>query len=63
MKWYMIAYTNEYSLEREHTFTGNREVVQMVMDRYRIDLDSVSSFTINDEPVDIKHYLGSDGDV
>lgn len=60
MKWYRITYINRYNLERSHHFSGNMSTVELVVDTYRIDLASVSSFTINDEPVDIVHYLGGD---
>lgn len=60
MKWFKIVYINEYKQERSHTFSGNMGTVRMVMEAYRIDLDSVLTFTINDEQLDIATYLGGD---
>ena len=60
MKWYTIVYTNNYNLSRSHTFSGNIGVVRMVMEAYKIDLGSVTEFTINDEAVDLRRYLGGE---
>lgn len=60
MKWFKMAYTDNYGKDHAHTFSGNVGTVRMVMEAYKIDLDMVTFFTIDDVPVDLAHYLGGD---
>jgi hypothetical protein len=56
-KWYTIQYKDEYGNDLAHTFSGNEKTVRMVIEAYNIPVVLVSTFTINDEPADITHYL------
>lgn len=60
MKWYKLAYTDDMGNDNAHFFSGNTGTVRMVMAAYHIDLDSVSSFTVDEEDVDLRTYIGGD---
>lgn len=62
MKWYELGYVNEYGVERAHTFSGEVKDLQRVLQHWNIALEHVTSFTVNDKPVDIERYVGGDDD-
>lgn len=57
MKWYELTYFDHYGKTRNHYFSGNIGTVRMVLNAYNIDVDQVTAFTVNDEPVQITHYI------
>lgn len=60
MKWYRLEYINRYNKKKGHTFSGNFKTLRGVLSLFGVDPKDVTHFSINDESIDLQHYLGEE---